>query len=491
MAKKSGKTSSKGKSPAAGSDGLPMGDIRHPSAKRRNIPPAKIAAEGVVPVIPKAQYAYNPHLPPVLRFDQHGKPDALPELLAKARRGPLSDDEARTLAEALRIHEPWLEWTGKREKPGFAVDPVALHIHERISAQAILKVAARQDASKFLFADPEQEYHEAVQFYRHDVDWANRLILGDSLQVMSSLARREDLAGKVQMIYMDPPYGIKFASNFQPEVGKRDVKDKQEDLTREPEMVRAYRDTWHLGIHSYLSYLRDRLVVARELLADTGSVFVQISDENVHRVRTLLDETFGPQNHVATIAYKTAIGMASDLIDPVHDYLLWYSRDVERVKFRRLYHVLEVGGEGASRFKQVESRLSGLQRLMTEDERNDPASLDAEWRPYRDQGLTSRSGSATTGFEVDFSGRGFRPPSGGWRTGQTGMTRVKGADRLMIAGETVNYKKFFDDSGVLALTNFWPDTGGGITSRSDPKVYVVQTSTTVVERCMLMTTDPG
>jgi adenine-specific DNA-methyltransferase len=165
-----------------------------------------------------------------------------------------------------------------------------LHIHERVSTQAILRVAAREDVNRSLFADPEQEYNEAVQFYQHDVDWSNRLILGDSLQVMSSLARREDLAGKVQMIYIDPPYGIKFASNFQAEVGKRDVKDKEADLTREPEMVKAYRDTWQLGIHSYLSYLRDRLVVAKELLGDTGSIFVQIGLENVHRLRLLMDE---------------------------------------------------------------------------------------------------------------------------------------------------------------------------------------------------------
>lgn len=272
MAKQTSKTTPKKTSRNGQADALvvPIGDIRHPAAKRKNNPPAKIAAEGTVPVIAKAEYAYNPHRPPVLRFDQRGGPDALPELLAKARLGPLADDEVRLLAEALRKNEPWLEWTGKREKPAFTVDPVALHIHERVSAQAILKVAARQDASKFLFADPEQEYHQAVQFYRHDVDWSNRLILGDSLQVMSSLARREDLAGKVQMIYMDPPYGIKFASNFQPEVGKRDVKDKQEDLTREPEMVRAYRDTppTHPGIHPYLSHLHDRLpVLGRKVAA--------------------------------------------------------------------------------------------------------------------------------------------------------------------------------------------------------------------------------
>ena len=219
-------------------------DYRFDKAKRKNNPPAKIAAEGTVPLLPKIPYFYSPRLSPRLQFDPAGKPDKLPELLVEAQRRALTTEEAKELAGALRKQEPWLEWAGKREQHAFDVDPVALHIHERVSPQAILRVAARQDVERSLFADPQQQYHEAVQFYRHEIPWTNRLILGDSLQVMTSLSRREDLAGKVQMIYMDPPYGIKFASNFQPEVGKRDVKDKEQDLTREPEMVKAYRDTW-------------------------------------------------------------------------------------------------------------------------------------------------------------------------------------------------------------------------------------------------------
>ena len=207
----------KAKAAAADSSLDKVTDYRFPEATRKNNPPAKIAAEGHVPLVPKAEYTYSPRRPPELRFDPTGRTDELPELLAIARQRKLTEAEAWALAEALRVHEPWLEWAGKREARSFAVDPVALHIHERVSAQAILKVAAREDVNRSLFADPEQEYNEAVQFYKHDVDWSNRLILGDSLQVMSSLARREDLAGKVQMIYIDPPYGIKFASNFQPE----------------------------------------------------------------------------------------------------------------------------------------------------------------------------------------------------------------------------------------------------------------------------------
>jgi adenine-specific DNA-methyltransferase len=237
-------------------------DYKYPNDTRKNIPLSGMPAKHKVKEQPKHRYEYNPHLPPVLRFDTSpaaANSDRLPELIETARQRSLSPEEAQVLADALRNREPWLEWAGKREAKAAEVDPVALHIHERVSAQAILKVAARQDVTRNLFADPEQEYRDAVDYYNHDIAWTNRMILGDSLEVMASLAKREDLAGKVQCVYMDPPYGIKYGSNFQSEVGKRDVKDKPEDLTREPEMVKAYRDTWNLGVHSYLAYLRDRL----------------------------------------------------------------------------------------------------------------------------------------------------------------------------------------------------------------------------------------
>ena len=254
-------------------------------------------------------------------------------MLEKAQQGALSADEVKIIAEGLRHQAPWLEWAGKKEASSFTVDPVALHIHERVSTQAIVKVAARENVQRELFADPQQEYREAVQFYQHDVDWTNRLILGDSLSVMSSLAKREDLAGKVQMIYIDPPYGIKFASNFQPTVFQRDVKEKAQDLTREPEQIKAYRDTWTLGIHSYLAYLRDRLIVAKDLLTDSGSIFVQIGDENLHRVRCLMDEVFGSENSFATIVFKkknfTMPGHA------INDYILHYAKNRTDAK---LYH---------------------------------------------------------------------------------------------------------------------------------------------------------
>ena len=363
-------------------------DYRHDDATRRNNPPAGIASHGGLREKPKQEYAYNPHLPPILRFDDTGAADQIPELLEKAKNG-LSDDEIKLLADALKDRVPWLEWAGKQEAKSFAVDPVALHIHERVSAKAILRTAGRQDVQRHLFADPQQAYHEAVQFYQHDVDWSNRLILGDSLTVMSSLAHREDLAGKVQMIYIDPPYGIKFASNFQPTVFQRDVKDKESDLTREPEQIKAYRDTWMLGVHSYLAYLRDRLIVTKELLTDSGSIFVQISDENVHRVRSLMDEVFGSENFVvAQITCKVTSGTQQQMGPRrISDFILWYARDRERGKFRRLYREKMLGEE--STFKGLELEDS-TRRSMTKSERENPTLLPAHSRPFRSLPLHSQ-----------------------------------------------------------------------------------------------------
>ncbi len=319
-------------------------DYRYRREKRTNIPPAKIAAEGAVPKVPKAQYYYSPHLPPALRFDSTGSADRLSELIVEAGRRALKPEEQRLLAQVLRQQEPWLEWATKREqheKGLFEVDPVALHIHERVSAQAIVHAAMREDVQRSLFADPELLYQQAVQFYRHDIDWTNRLILGENLQVMSSLARREGLAGKVQMIYVDPPYGIRFGANFQPLISETEVGDRDKDLTREPETVRAYRDTWELGLHSYLTYLRDRLLAVRELLAMSGSIFVQISDANLHRVRLVMDEVFGIDNFVAVVQFKKTGSASRAGLATVCDYLLWYARDKEQMFVQPVYEVLD------------------------------------------------------------------------------------------------------------------------------------------------------
>ena len=464
-------------------------DYRFPEATRKNNPPAKIAAEGYVPLIPKAEYLYSPRRPPELRFDPTGRADELPELLTRATKQKLTAAEARVLAEALRVSEPWLEWAGKRETKSFAVDPVALHIHERVSTQAILKVAAREDVNRSLFADPEQEYNEAVQFYKHDVDWSNRLILGDSLQVMSSLARREDLAGKVQMIYLDPPYGIKFKSNFQAEFGNRDPKDRDADLTREPEMIRAYRDTWHLGVHSYLAYLRDRLLVARELLSDSGSIFVQIGQENLHRVRCVLDEVFGAANGIGLIAFVTTGGQSAERLGNVFDFLLWYAKDADKAKYNQIYSekgLRRGGGWAHSRIEFSDGRRENVGVDEVERQLSDGANV----RPYSLDGTASQGATAVGSEPYTFQGQHFAlPPNSHWKTTTAGLDRLSKAGRLESSVNSIRYVRFIDDFPVQPITNIWDDTNrpGYI----DAKRYVVQTNTKVIERCMLMTSDPG
>ena len=431
-------------------------DYRHDTATRKNNPPAGIAAQGKIRETPKQEYAYNPHLPPNLRSDPNGDADKLPELLQKAQQGPLSADEAKTLADALRHHSPWLEWAGKQETKSFTVDPVALHIHERVSAKAILKVAERQNVQRELFADPQQAYGEAVDFYQHDVDWANRLILGDSLTVMSSLAHREDLTGKVQMIYIDPPYGIKFASNFQPTVFQRDVKDRPQDLTREQEQIKAYRDTWTLGVHSYLAYLRDRLIVAKELLTDSGSIFVQISDENVHRVRCVMDEVFGSENFVSLVTFNTTTARTAKYLNQICDYLVWYSKDLSSLKYRQLFS----------------DRIGHDNHFNKQDE---------EGRYYYLRDLSSQGAGNIESFE--FRGRVFTPPPRRhWSTNPNRLPK----ERVEIQGNYVRGKVYKDDFPVSPIHNKWDDTQFG-----GDKHYVVQTHTKVIERCLLMTTDPG
>ena len=479
------------KKPKADVDGLHVEDYRHSGAKRKNNPPAKIAAEGTVPVMPKIVYSYSPRRPPVLRFDPTGKADQLPELLAKATKEPLTKEEAQILAEALRTQQPWLEWAGKQEveATGFTVDPVALHIHERISAQAILKVAARQDVERTLFGDPEQEYHEAVQFYKHDIDWTNRLILGDSEHVMASLVRREDLAGKIQMIFMDPPYGIKYGSNFQPTLFSLTVKDQERDFTREVEMVKAYRDTWHIGIHSYLAYLKSRLIIAKELMAEEGSIFVQIGDENLHVVRNLLDETFGSNCFVAIIAFKKTNPLGSSGLASVADYIVWFCKNPEKMKFRTPRTLKKVGKDGVTGYAWIEDE-RGCKRRMTAEEYDKIDQLPESWKLLAPTKLTAAGLTPSCVYEFTFEGREYTPKQGtSWRTNVEGMRRVVSAERLVALGsnrESVYQAMYYEDYPVTELTNLWTDTRGEM-----GKQYVVQTATTVVERCMLMATDPG
>jgi len=469
----------------------PVTTYQYSDATRKNIPPAGLATQSSVHDPSPHQLSYDPHLSPVLRFDSTGEADQLTsrveQILEKAGSQALSPEETQILQEALvRGRQPWLEWAGKREKRWFEVDPVALHIHERVSANAILKAAQRQDIEHDLFADPRLSREEALQFYKHDVDWANRLILGDSLQVMSSLARREGLAGKVQMIYIDPPYGIKFSSNWQNEVGKREVGVKNEDLTREPEMIKAYRDTWTLGVHSYLDYLKQRLIVARELLTDSGSAFVQIGEENVHRVRAVMDEVFGAENTISTISVrKTATPSA--LLDDGCFYLLWYSKNFAKVSFSPIYspkpcEEWAADTPGGSWGAEID----GARRSLTPEEKADVTLLPSGAHVYCLSKTTS-AGASSTPEKLSFFGSEFQlKENEHWKTSKDGMTRLYQANRLETRGR-LWFTKFYQDGQFKRLNNVWTDTAG----KSGESLYVVQTQTNVVERCIQMTTAPG
>jgi adenine-specific DNA-methyltransferase len=368
---------------------------------------------------------------------------------------------------------PQLVWAGKKEHTSFEVPTVSLHVHETIDPRTIIEAVRKRNgnglpAQPSLFERPEEKLplRDAVDFYKHAHGWSNRLLAGDSLLVMNSLLEKEGMAGQVQMVYIDPPYGIKYGSNFQPFVNKRDVKDgKDEDLTQEPEMVQAFRDTWELGIHSYLTYLRDRLLLARELLHESGSCFVQISDENVHLVRDLLGETFGDKNFVAEIVFATTTGRGATLIDRVFDRILWIARDKSKAKYRPLF--LEADSSEKSYFRYAENGKNfGL----------------------RD--LTSQGETDSGRFDFNFNNKTFGPPPGRhWSTTMEGMEKLRSAGRLFDFGRQVRFKRYTDDFPVSPLGNLWTDTQMG--SFVAEKVYVVQTNGKVIERCVLMTTDPG
>lgn len=420
-----------------------VGDYRHDRARRRNNPPAGLAPTYEVRQREVTPYAYDPHL------------------------------------------DPQLVWAGKAEHTSFDVDVVSLHIHERISTRAILDAVRRpQPVQPSLFGETPLPADQQVEFYQHDVNWANRLILGDSLLVMNSLLVKEGLAGKVQMIYLDPPYGINYRSNFQPRTDRRDVKDRDDDLTHEPEQIKAYRDTWKLGIHSWLAYLRDRLLLAHELLTETGSMFVQINDENLHLAKALLDEVFGPDNCMAVVTFSKSVPLGANYLPGVCDYLLWYAKDVKRIKFRRIFRSKAAGRGGAYNYVELADR---SRRAMTSSENRDPGELPDDARPFFSLTMLSAGRTESCVFPVDLRGRQYRPGSSrSWKTNPTGMDRLVEAERLMATATTLRYVLYLEDYPVRELTNVWTDTGG-----ASGKVYAVQTSSKVVRRCMLMTTDPG
>jgi adenine-specific DNA-methyltransferase len=431
--------------------------------------------------------------------------DARTNIPTQELRGFVAVEEARppgVLYPRDPSLDPQLVWRGKDEQDAkpLEVPAVPIYIQEKIHPQALVELlrdtakAGEKEPELSLFDDFNgvTDFEKKVDFYHHDQHWSNRMILGDSLLVMTSLAEKEGLKGKVQTIYFDPPYGIKFGSNWQVSTRKRDVKDgKVEDATRQPEQIRAFRDTWKLGIHSYLAYLRDRLTVARELLTESGSIFVQIGDENVHLVRSVLDEVFGSENAISLITFKKtsvtgSFAGGTTVLPAVNDYVLWFARDAANVKYRQLFREKEIGGVGTSAYTQVEVS-DGRRRVATSDEIELGESPGRFFRPSPLTSDTVRP-AQTTVFEVELEGRRFLPSKGGWKTNVTGMSNLKMARRLMAAGSTLAYVRYHDDFPAFPLTNLWYDTQSGSAME---KIYVVQTNPKVIERCVLMSTDPG
>lgn len=464
-------------------------------------------------------YRYDSSLSPALEWDGQNPAReegercivALSECAARiaetAQRPPSAQRDADLAGLLSEIHalqarlqglsRPFLNWTGKAERLSFDVPTLPLFVHERLSTRAIIETLTghRKDQNldflANLFADPRHSVSDQVlRAYEYREGWVNRLILGDSLAVMNSLLRFESLGGQVQMIYMDPPYGVKFGSNFQPFVRKRDVSHGDDaDMTREPEMVQAYRDTWELGLHSYLTYLRDRLTLARHLLSPSGSIFVQISDENLHHVREIMDEVFGQENSVAIVVVKKTGGLGASSVKSVADYLVWFAKDKERMKFRPLFIPKELGkGESTGeRYDQLMSPDRTTRRPMTRDERDNPSLVPPGWRAYQLDNLTSGAFRENTTVPYRFDGEVFHPGDNAcWKTTVEGLDRLKAEGRLVKAGRTLRYVRFISDFPAVEVTNVWDDVAGAA-----DKSYVVQTSTKVIERCLLMTTDPG
>jgi adenine-specific DNA-methyltransferase len=391
--------------------------------------------------------------------------------------------------------DPQLVWKGKDEQDShdLAVPAVPIYIQETIDPLALIEELraesqGRQTEEQLGFFAPYTDltFEEKVDFYRHPGKWSNRMILGDSLLVMTSLAQKEGLKGQVQTIYIDPPYGIKFGSNWQVSTRKRDVRDgKDTDLTRQPEQVRAYRDTWELGIHSYLAYLRDRLVAARELLTESGSVFVQIGDENVHLVRTLLDEVFGRENHVATITVQKTGSVETDYLPTTVDFILFYAKDVEKLKYRQLYFDRESGTTSLDRYDWIELSDRTERRLTAEELRGHSPRPDGRRFRYTSM-LSARPAGAGDVREFTLGGRTFKPGSGTFKSDVRGLTHLSWSGRLRPGARSLQYVRYVDDFPVVPLNDRWESVQIGT-----ELTYVVQTSTKVIERCLLMTSDPG
>ncbi|WP_353429169.1 site-specific DNA-methyltransferase [Paracoccus denitrificans] len=458
---------------------------------------------------PPKTYRYDSSLAPELAWDENGeRPFAewLLNLVAEAAE----KGEATVFAEpqvwqgteerftslsqcAARLRsltKPFLNWAGKAERQQITVPTLPLFVHERHSTQAILETLKSHKArgqTLDLFGDLDLDIADRLDAYEHRGPWTNRLILGDSLQVMNSLTEYEGMGGQVQMVFFDPPYGVKFGSNFQPFVRKRDVKHGPDDqMIREPEMVKAYRDTWELGLHSYLSYLRDRVLLAKEMLTESGSIFVQISDDNLHHVREILEEVFGAENFVSLITFAKTSSATSEMLAATADYLIWFAKDKTKAKYQSLYTPKVWGETGDAAYNKVELT-DGTRRSLTKDERKDPDLLPDGAKIYRLDNLTSQRPPGD--FPVDFEGKTYRPKRGYWKTGEEGFKKLISARRVDSTSNAIYYVRYFSDFAVYPISNRWNDTG--VAGFAADKLYVVQTNEKVIQRCILMTTDPG
>jgi adenine-specific DNA-methyltransferase len=488
-------------------------DYRHPEAEMPLRPDIGTQAQ-FRKKKPPATYRYDSSLSPALDWDGQNSAreqgEAAIRTILELDTAPLEAaatvEEAKKVARATvmeaqvaadklkRLGEPFLNWTGKAERLSFDVPTLPLFVHERLSTKAIIETLKSHEKRSVqtdmfdLFGDPKRSVADQVlKAYEYKDKWVNRLILGDSLVVMNSLLNYEGLGGQVQMIYIDPPYGVKFGSNFQPFVRNRDVSHNDDyDMTREPEMVKAYRDTWELGLHSYLTYLRDRLLLARDLLHPSGSVFIQISSENLHFVRQIVGEIFGANNFITIINFVTANAQTGKFLEDNCDYLIQFAKDKSRAKHHPPYLPKSElgGGEAAYRFVQLPD---GSRRTMTHAERENPEILQIGCRIFRADKLMSSHPPGS--YPVEFEGRTWVPKKGYWSTGEKGMENLKLAKRLIATGDTLSYVRFLDDFPVFPIGTQWTDTiTSGFTSE---KLYAVQTNTKIIQRCVQMCTDPG
>ena len=457
---------------------------------------------------PGKTYRYDSSLDPALSWDENSDRELAEWLIELVRRcgsegeaavfaqpqvwagGGVQVQSLKATAELLKtLSQPFLNWTGKAERHQILVPTMPLFVHERHSTKAILdgiKHRKAKGTTLDLFGDGGLDVTDKLDAYEHKGPWQNRMILGDSLQIMNSMLEFEGLGGQVQMVYEDPPYGVKFGSNFQPFVRRRDVKHGgDEDMTREPEMVKAYRDTWELGLHSYLTYMRDRLMLIKELLHESGSVFVQISDENLHHVRELLDEVFGSANFVSLIQFVKTSGLeAAASLSAACDYIVWYAKDAKQVKYKSLWELKTASSASGYTHLQLGGDST---RRMTSDEAEGRVPLPDGARIFTLSDLTKPGPGSR--YEIEFEGRRFSPGARWWGTTPVAMRKLIEAGRIVAVGNTLRFIRFLDDFAVSGLNNLWSDTG--IAGFSSDKLYVVQTSPKVIQRCMLMCTEPG